>query len=111
MKTVKGPTDRVVVVGAGLAGLSCALQLAGAGREVTLLERDGIPGGRAGRIQDSGYTFDNGPTVLTMPSLVDEALGAVGESLADWLDLMPLNPAYRTYFPDGRQLDVYSDTD
>jgi phytoene desaturase len=111
MRTVNGSTDRIVIVGAGLAGLSAALHLAGAGREVVLLEREPIPGGRAGRVVDSGYTFDNGPTVLTMPELLDQALGAVGESLDDWLDLLPLDPIYRTYYPDGSQLDVHANTD
>lgn len=111
MRTVRGRTDRVVVVGAGLAGLSSALHLAGAGRQVTVLERDPIPGGRAGRVVDSGYTFDNGPTVLTMPGLLQQSLDAVGESLSDWLDLIPLDPIYRTYYPDGSRLDVHSDTD
>jgi len=49
-RTVSGPTDNVIVVGAGLAGLSAAMRLAGAGRTVTIVEREAIPGGRAGRI-------------------------------------------------------------
>jgi phytoene desaturase len=110
-RTVTGRTDRVVVVGAGLGGLSCALRLAGAGRQVTLLEREAEPGGRAGRLAVDGYTFDTGPTVLTMPELIDDALAAVGEQLKDWLTLVPLDPAYRAYFPDGSQLDVISDTE
>ena len=69
MKTVKGASDNVVIVGAGLAGLSAALHLAGSGRKVTILERGGVPGGRNGLLQTSGYSFDTGPTVLTMPSL------------------------------------------
>ncbi len=109
-RRVPGPTDRVVVVGAGLAGLSCALHLAGAGREVTVLERAAVPGGRAGRLSIDGYEFDTGPTVLTMPELIDEALAAVGERLADRLDLAPVDPAYRAHFPDGSTLDVLSDT-
>ena len=109
MKTVPGRTERVLVVGAGLGGLSAALHLAGAGREVTVLEREDIPGGRAGRLEDSGFVFDTGPTVLTMPELVGDALAAVGESLEDWLELLPLDPIYRTYYPDGSQLDVHSD--
>ncbi len=109
MRTVSGRTEHVVIVGAGLGGLSAALHLAGTGRQVTVVEREDIPGGRAGRIVDSGYTFDTGPTVLTMPELVGDALGAVGEELGDWLDLMPLDPIYRTYYPDGSQLDVHSD--
>lgn len=110
MRTVTGRTDRVVVVGAGLGGLACALHLAGSGRQVTVLEREAVPGGRAGRLSIDGYEFDTGPTVLTMPDLIAEALGAVGAELTDWLDLTPLDPAYRAYYPDGSTLDVITDT-
>lgn len=109
MRTVSGPTDRVVVVGAGLGGLACALHLAGSGRQVTVLEREAESGGRAGRLALAGYEFDTGPTVLTMPDLIAEALAAVGEELTDWLTLTPLDPAYRAWFPDGSQLDVIAD--
>jgi phytoene desaturase len=109
MRTVTGPTDTVVVVGAGLGGLSCALHLAGAGRRVIVLEREDVPGGRAGRLERTGYQFDTGPTVLTMPELVDAALGAVGERLADRVELVRLDPAYRAWFPDGSSLDVIAD--
>src|SRR5689334_18511095 len=101
MRTVSEPTRRVVVVGAGLGGLTCALHLAAAGREVTVVEREAVPGGRAGRLSLGGYEFDTGPTVLTMPELIDEALHAVDESLADWVELVRLTPAYRAHFPDG----------
>jgi phytoene desaturase len=109
MRTVKGPTDHVVVVGAGLGGLSAALRLAGAGRSVTLLEREDVPGGRNGLLTDRGYAFDTGPTVLTMPDLIADAFGAVGEKLEDWLELMPLEPLYRSTYPDGSTLDVHAD--
>jgi phytoene desaturase len=95
MRTVSGPTDRVVVVGAGLGGL---------------VEREPVPGGRAGRLSLDGYEFDTGPTVLTMPDLIAEPLAAVGEELTDWLELMPLDPAYRAFYPDGSTLDVRTDT-
>jgi phytoene desaturase len=111
MRTVSGPTDSVVVVGAGLAGLSAAMQLAGAGREVTVIERAPIPGGRAGRISDAGYEFDTGPVVITMPELIEAGFDALGERMADWLTLDPLDPLYRTYFPDGSRLDVHADAD
>jgi phytoene desaturase len=110
LRTVTGPTDHVVVVGAGLAGLACALHLAAAGRQVTVIERESVPGGRAGRLSVDGYEFDTGPTVLTMPELIEEPLAAVGERLSDWLDLTPLDPAYRAYYPDGSTLDVHTDT-
>ena len=101
----------MVIVGAGLAGLSCALRLAGAGRNVTILEREAVPGGRAGVIDDSGYLFDTGPTVLTMPDLIHDAFAAVGEDMNDWLELMPVEPLYRAFYPDGSQLDVHSNVD
>lgn len=110
MRTVSGRTDHVVIVGAGLGGLACALHLAGSGRQVTILEREPVPGGRAGRLSVGGYEFDTGPTVLTMPDLIAEPLSAVGEDLADWLDLHPLDPAYRAHYPDGSTLDVITDT-
>ena len=109
-KRVKGPTDHVVVVGAGLAGLSAALRLAGAGRKVTVVERESVPGGRNGLLKKDGYSFDTGPSVLTMPDLIADALACVGEDIKDWLDLVPLSPLYRAFYADGSQLDVHADT-
>jgi phytoene desaturase len=97
------------VIGAGLGGLAAALHLAGAGRQVTVLERMGIPGGHAGVLRDQGYTFDTGPTVLTAPWLVAETLAAVGEEMT--LDLRRLDPAYRARFADGSTLDLHADVD
>ncbi len=115
MRTVTGPTDHVVVVGAGLAGLSAAMRLAGAGRKVTVVEREAIPGGRAGRLDietgDGTYRFDTGPTVLTMPDLIADAFDCLGEEMSDWLTLEPVAPLYRSFFPDGSVLDVHSDVD
>jgi phytoene desaturase len=108
MRTVGGNTNHIVVVGAGLAGLSAALQLAGRGRAVTVLERGAHPGGRVGRLDVDGYRLDTGPTVLTMPDLIDETFAAVGESTADRLELLPVAPAYRASFADGSGLDVHS---
>lgn len=115
VRTVVGATDRVVVVGAGLAGLSAAMRLAGAGRQVTLLERESVPGGRAGQVVIDGptgtYHFDNGPTVLTMPDLIADCFDALGEDMTDWLDLRPVEPLYRAFYADGSSLDVHADTE
>lgn len=112
--TVEGRSDHVVVVGAGLAGLSCALHLLGSGRRVTVLERESAPGGRVGTYRLSGYEIDNGATVLTMPELVDDALAAVGAdsgSTRPALRIQRLEPAYHARFADGTSLDVHSDPD
>ncbi|HEY6498236.1 MAG TPA: phytoene desaturase family protein [Streptosporangiaceae bacterium] len=111
IRTTTGRSDHVVVAGAGLAGLAAALHLAGRGRQVTVIERADHPGGRAGRLDAGGYRFDTGPTVLTMPELVAEALAAVGEELTDRLDLVRLDPAYRAAFADGSTLDVHTGAD
>ena len=109
MRTVPGTTDRVVVVGAGLAGLSAALRLRGAGREVTVVERGPGPGGRAGRVERDGYALDTGPSVLTAPGLIRDALACVGERLEDRLELLPLETTYRAQYADGSTLDVHAD--
>ncbi|MEV0432561.1 phytoene desaturase family protein [Nocardia sp. NPDC050413] len=109
MRTIPGRTDEVVVVGAGLAGLAAALHLAGRGRGVTVVERDSVAGGRAGRRDIDGLLLDTGPSVLTMPDIVADTLAAVGESLDSRLDLLPVIPAYRAHFADGSGLDIHSD--
>ncbi|MET0474817.1 MAG: phytoene desaturase family protein [Mycobacterium sp.] len=111
MRSMGGNTERVVVVGAGLAGLSACMQLAGRGRSVTVVERGSHPGGRVGRADISGYRLDTGPTVLTMPDIIDDAFAALGESTVDWLELLRTEPAYHASFADGSELDVYSDAD
>lgn len=108
-RRVPGRSDHVVVVGAGLSGLSAALHLLGAGRRVTLLEREDGPGGRTGRGELSGYRIDTGPTVLTMPHLVDEAMAAVGRRLSEYVPLVPLHPAYHATFADGSRIAVHTD--
>ena len=99
--------SRVVVIGAGLAGLSAACHLVPGGHEsITVLERDPIPGGRNGRWESDGFSFDTGPTVLTMPNLIDDALRAAGSSVERELSLERLDPAYRAVYADGSTLYV-----
>lgn len=111
MRRVSGRTDHVVVIGAGLSGLAAAMHLLGSGRQVTVIEAQDRPGGRMGRLDMAGYQVDTGPTVLTMPHLAEQAFAAVGVSLADRVELLPLTPAYRARFADGSQVDVHTDGD
>jgi phytoene desaturase len=109
LRTVPGRTDRVVVIGAGLAGLSAAMRLRGAGREVTVVDRVPGPGGRAGRVERNGYALDTGPSVFTAPEVVEGAFAAIGARMADTLTLTPLDTTYRAQFADGSHLDVHAD--
>jgi phytoene desaturase len=111
MGNVGSRCDHVVVIGAGFAGLSAALHLAGRGRAVTVLERHTWPGGRAGRCDIDGYRLDTGPTVITMPDVIDDTFAAVGADRSGLVDLLPVDPAYRAVFADGSTLDVHSDPD
>jgi phytoene desaturase len=94
------------VVGAGLGGLSAACHLAGRGHDVTVVEAADVPGGRAGTRALGGYRFDTGPTVLTMPDLVERCFLAAGTEMGDLLELVPVDPMYRACFADGSELRV-----
>jgi phytoene desaturase len=97
---------RVVVVGAGLGGLSAAAHLVGDGHDVTVLERGDSPGGRAGRLELDGFRFETGPTVLTMPSIVDSCFRAMGTTMDDFVHLRAVDPMYRACYADGSELRV-----
>ncbi len=101
--------SEIVVVGAGLAGLAAACHLTGRGHAVTVVERGAGPGGRAGRTDSAGYSFDTGPSVLTMPDLIADALAAVDVRMSDVLPLRRLDPAYRAVFADHSVLRVRAD--
>ncbi|MFC4586033.1 phytoene desaturase family protein [Sphaerisporangium corydalis] len=96
----------VVVVGAGLGGLSAAMRLAGAGRDVIVVEARDVPGGCCGTANLGPYRFDTGPSVLTMPGVLAETFAAAGEEMDRWLPLRRLDPSYRLTYHDGSHLDV-----
>jgi phytoene desaturase len=102
-------TRRAVVVGAGLGGLAAACHLLGAGWDVQVVERLTRPGGRAGRLERGGFRFDTGPTVLTMPGILDGTFAAAGVRMSDHVTLTRLDPAYRACFADGSELRVRAD--
>jgi len=103
--------SRVVVIGAGLAGLSAACRLVGRGYDVTIVDRADGPGGRSGQLTLDGFTFDTGPTVLTMRDLVADALRAVGTEIDAVLPMRRLDPAYRARFADGSTIHVRAGRD
>ena len=101
-----GPGLDVVVIGAGLGGLSAAAHLSQTGHRVTIVERDLIPGGRAGMVVEEGFRLDNGPTVLTMPNLLADAFAAAGADMADFITIDKVDPMYRACYADGSTLFV-----
>ena len=99
----------VLVVGAGVAGITAAIHLANAGLHVTVVEKDTAPGGRCGRFVRDGHRFDTGPTLFVMPLLYASEFRALGVSLQERLELRPVDPTYRLVFDDGSQLSLTSD--
>lgn len=98
-----------IVVGAGVGGLTAAMKLAHQGWSVDLFEKQPVPGGRCGRIQARGFTFDTGPTILLMPFVFEAAFTSVGRRLSDYLELTRCDPNYRVTYRDGSTLTLSSD--
>lgn len=96
----------VAVVGGGLAGLSAACVLAARGHSVTLFEKNSWVGGKAAVYRADGFRFDMGPTILTLPSVLHRIFAEAEKSLADYLELMPLDPQWRCFFEDFSVLDL-----
>jgi phytoene desaturase len=100
---------RVIVIGAGLGGLAASVRLARAGFHVTVLEKNERVGGKMDLWEQDGYRFDTGPSLLTMPFVVRELFQAAGERIEDSLDLVPMEPICRYYWPDESHLDASGD--
>lgn len=99
----------VVVIGGGLGGLAASCTLAARGHRVTLLERNSWLGGKAAELRADGFRFDMGPTILTMPSVLERIFAEAGQALADRLDLRRLDPQWRCFYDDGSVLDLRDD--
>jgi 1-hydroxycarotenoid 3,4-desaturase len=101
--------DRVVIVGAGIAGLVAALELAHAGREVIVCEARAAPGGKARQVPTAAGPVAGGPTVLTQRWVFDELFETVGERFGAALDIAPAEVLVRHVWPDGSRLDLFAD--
>jgi phytoene desaturase len=102
-------TKSVIVIGAGIGGITAAIHLARRGLHVTVLEKNAHPGGRCDRFSRAGHHFDTGPTLFVMPLLYDAEFRALGTSLAERLDLQRVDPTYHLIFDNGSQLALTSD--
>ena len=99
---------RAVVIGAGLGGLSAAIHLRLAGWDVTILEQQARPGGRANLIEADGFRFDTGPSLLNYPWVFEELFAAAGRRLADYVTLLPVDPSIHFRWLDGARLTLSS---
>jgi phytoene desaturase len=102
---------KAVVIGSGFGGLAAAVRLRARGYEVTVLEALDRPGGRARVIEQDGFTFDAGPTVITAPYLLHELFEQLGRDSRDYFELVPVDPFYRIQFDDGSTFDYVGEED
>ena len=98
--------QKVIVIGAGFAGLSAAALLAQAGHQVTLVEKHDHAGGRARQWKKDGFTFDMGPSWYWMPDVFEEYFGLFGKRVEDYYTLKRLSPSYRVYFGRDDFVDI-----
>ncbi|WP_210496027.1 phytoene desaturase family protein [Patulibacter sp. SYSU D01012] len=101
---------RIVIIGAGLGGLGAALRLQGAGHDVVVVEGRDRPGGRAYQLQEDGFTWDTGPSLITMPWVLEETFAAGGLDLHAEVTMRELDPFYRIFWGQEEQhLDFVTD--
>ena len=99
---------KVVVIGSGFAGLSAASFIAKAGWDVTLLEKNNQPGGRAQKFEANGFTFDMGPSWYWMPDVFERYFNCFGKKVSDYYSLTRLDPSYSVYYPQNK-IDIPAD--
>lgn len=97
---------RVVIVGGGLAGLASAIELQGRGAHVTIVESNQHLGGKMNVLAERGFTFDMGPTILTLPEVLCGIIRRAGRRVPDLIDLVRLDPQWRCHFEDGVTIDL-----
>ena len=95
----------VVVIGGGVGGMAAALRLRAAGHDVVVVERNDVLGGKLAHRSIDGFTFDTGPSLLTLPEVFDDLLAVAGTSLAEVVDLTRLDPICRYRWADGSGFD------
>ncbi|WP_046212824.1 phytoene desaturase family protein [Paenibacillus wulumuqiensis] len=100
---------KIIIIGAGFGGLSCAITLAVRGYEVTMLEKQPVVGGKLQSIERAGYHFDRGPSTITMPHVFRSVFEYAGRSMDDYVHLYELEPRTRNIFADGSVVDLSRD--
>ena len=101
----------VIVIGSGLGGLAAAAVAAARGHKVAVIDKNDWLGGKAAVLSEGGFRFDMGPTILTVPRVLDRIFTEAGEKMSDWLELVRLDPQWRCFFNSGERLDLVEDVD
>lgn len=100
-------SGKVLVIGSGLGGLSAAISLAQEGYTVEVFEKNAQIGGKLNVLKAAGFTFDLGPSILTLPHIFERLFERSGKKMADYIAIRPLRPHWRNFFEDGKVVDLY----
>tara|TARA_Y100000589_G_scaffold317298_1_gene343094 strand:- start:24823 stop:26292 length:1470 start_codon:yes stop_codon:yes gene_type:complete len=102
-------SKKIAIIGSGISGLSAACHLAKAGFDVTVYEKNNYAGGRIDKLEDSGFTFDMGPSWYWMPEVFDKFYADFGYKTSDFYDLLKLNPGFEIVYNNNNTIPVWSD--
>jgi len=100
---------KVVVIGAGLGGVSAAIALAEEGYNVTVYEKNAHVGGKLNVLKKDGFSFDLGPSILTMPHIFEALFKKAGKEMIDYVPARKLDLQWRCFFEDGKKIDLFAD--
>lgn len=100
---------KVIVIGSGLGGISAAISLAQEGYDVTIHEKNAQIGGKLNVLKAQGYTFDLGPSILTLPHIFERVFERSGRKMSDYIPIRTLRPHWRNFFEDGKVVDLDPD--
>jgi phytoene desaturase len=98
--------SKIHIIGSGFSGLAAAAVLAKQGHDVTIIEKNEQPGGRARLWKSEGFTFDMGPSWYWMPDVFENYFAVFGKKVSDFYDLKRLDPGYRVYFGKDDFMDI-----
>ena len=104
-------SKEIIVIGSGIAGMSCAAYLGKAGHRVTVIEKNFTYGGRLQTVSQQGYTFDSGPSWYWMPDIFDSFFADFDKKTNDYYDLIRIDPGYRVYFGQQDYFDLFENLD
>lgn len=100
---------KIIVIGSGFSGLAAACNLAAEGFDVTVLEKNAVPGGRARKFETDGFMFDMGPSWYWMPEVFEQFFARFGKKTSDYYNLRRLDPSYVVWFGENDRMDVPAD--
>ncbi len=99
----------VLIIGSGIAGIAASIRLAQAGFEVTVIEVNSYPGGKLSSVSALGYRFDAGPSLFTLPHLVDDLFQLCGKNPKDYFNYLKLDTLCKYFYEDGKEITAFAD--